>query len=72
MGYSIVTPTHRLTRWMDRADGTTEVAVELYDRRNDPDETRNLAADPASQDIRRQLLRQLAAGWRALPNPAAH
>jgi iduronate 2-sulfatase len=70
MGYSITTPTHRLTRWVDRAEPTRGIAVELYDRRNDPAETRNLAAEPEAGETRERLLKQLAAGWSALPPPS--
>jgi len=46
MGYSLKTPDFRFVQWLDRHTGA-EVAVELYDHRNDPLETRNVAADPA-------------------------
>lgn len=69
MGYSIVTETHRLTRWVDRADPSREIAVELYDHVGDPAETRNVAADPARSNLRSELMRRLAAGWRAVPRP---
>jgi len=64
MGYSMITGTHRVTRWVDRAEPGREVAVELYDHRADPGETRNLAADPVAAGVRRELLAWLAAGWR--------
>ena len=69
MGYSIVTETHRLTRWVDRADPAREIAVELYDHVKDPDETRNVAVDPARSDLKSELMRRLAADWRAVPRP---
>ena len=43
-GETVRTPEWRYTRW---SDGT----VELYDERHDPEETRNLAADPARAAI---------------------
>jgi iduronate 2-sulfatase len=46
MGYSIRTERFRYTEWRDWKSGET-VARELYDHRRDPDETRNLANDPA-------------------------
>lgn len=64
MGYSIVTETHRLTRWVDRAEPTREVAVELYDLQRDPGETINVAANPAHAKTRQELLDQLAARGR--------
>ena len=60
MGYSIVTETHRLTRWVDRASPDQEIAVELYDHRADPHETRNVASDPAHAKERSELLTRLA------------
>ncbi|MDZ4852877.1 MAG: sulfatase [Pirellulaceae bacterium] len=42
MGYSIRSATHRYTEWRDWLAGKT-TDRELYDHRNDPDETRNLA-----------------------------
>lgn len=42
---------------------TPRPAEELYDLRSDPDEVRNLAADPAYADVKRDLATQLAA-WR--------
>jgi arylsulfatase A-like enzyme len=50
MGYSIRDDRWRLTVW--REDGTARVvATELYDERDDPDETRNVAADPRHVDV---------------------
>lgn len=53
----------RTDRWrfIERASGQNE----LYDCHGDPAEDRNLAADPASQPIVRQLQATLKAGWRA-------
>lgn len=44
MGYSIRTANYRYTEWRDWETGKT-IATELYDHRNDPDETRNVAQD---------------------------
>jgi iduronate 2-sulfatase len=40
-------------------------AVELFDHRTDPGETRNVAANPQYKTIKEKLLKQLAAGWKA-------
>jgi iduronate 2-sulfatase len=50
MGYSIRDDRWRFTAW--REDGGSRiVATELYDERDDPDETRNLAADPELKPV---------------------
>lgn len=69
MGYSIVTETHRLTRWVDRAEPGREIALELYDLKRDPGETRNVAADPVYFGIREKLIADLASGWRNQTTP---
>src|SRR5688500_4609820 len=63
MGYSIRTATHRYTEWFDpdrRLRG-----VELYDQVADPNNDRNLAAEPATKALTAELSSQLHAGWRA-------
>jgi iduronate 2-sulfatase len=45
MGYSVRTDRFRYTEWRDWKSGGT-IARELYDHRADPDETRNVVADP--------------------------
>lgn len=54
MGYSLRTERWRYTEW-DRG----KRGVELYDAQADPDELRNLAADPAHRDTIDALRRQL-------------
>ncbi|MHB8901847.1 MAG: sulfatase, partial [Thermoguttaceae bacterium] len=54
-------------RLIEHATGQTE----LYDHQNDPAEDHNLAGDPASQDILRQLRGALEAGWQAAKPPVA-
>ncbi len=44
MGYSMRTDRYRLTRWL-KSD-RSEVAVELYDHENDPQEDENIAGSP--------------------------
>ncbi|MGI9176468.1 MAG: sulfatase [Pirellulales bacterium] len=58
MGYSIRDDRWRLTVW--REDGSARVvATELYDERDDPDETRNVAADPARRAVIERLSQHL-------------
>jgi iduronate 2-sulfatase len=54
MGYSIRDDRWRLTVWRDRADGTI-AARELYDERDDPHETANLAERPEHADVVQRL-----------------
>jgi arylsulfatase A-like enzyme len=63
MGYSMRTDRYRFTRWL-QADGT-EIATELYDHHNDPQENVNTAATPENVSVVEQLRQQLKAGWRA-------
>ena len=51
---TLLTPTHRLSVYDGVAGG------ELYDRQNDPDETRNLWDDPAAHSLRAALHGELA------------
>jgi arylsulfatase A-like enzyme len=58
MGYSVRTAEWRYTEWDGGAQG-----VELYNERDDPEERRNLAADPKFQKRvaeMKQLLRRMA------------
>jgi uncharacterized sulfatase len=63
MGYSIRTEKWRYTEWDNGTHGT-----ELYDEVNDPDEMRNLAADPKHRKTIETLQRQLRS---MTPRPAA-
>jgi iduronate 2-sulfatase len=66
MGRSIRTDRWRCTEWRDPKNQLA--GVELYDERNDPKETVNVAGEPAHQPIVADLARRLKAGWReALP-----
>jgi iduronate 2-sulfatase len=55
---SVRTERYRYTRWPRREQ-------ELYDYDRDPDENRNLAADPAQAGIITEMRKVLEAGWRA-------
>ena len=73
MGYSINTDHYHYIEWYGwdheaKARGELS-AIELYDRDNDPHETKNLADDADLVEVRRELAVQLSNGWRAaLPN----
>jgi len=60
MGYSIRDDRWRLTLWRDRADGTI-VARELYDERDDPHETVNVADRPEHAGVVGRLAAHLPA-----------
>lgn len=71
MAVSMRTDTFRLTRWTDEHDRNDVKFLELYDRRDDPNETRNVAGESAYARIGSDLTEQLEAGWRAaLPRQA--
>ena len=53
-GYSLRSNRWRFTEWRDTSSGHV-VAQELYDHRNDPLETRNVAADSQYDDVVKQL-----------------
>jgi iduronate 2-sulfatase len=54
MGYTIRDARWRLTLWRER-DGSKIVATELYDEKNDPTETVNLADKPEHAEISKNL-----------------
>ena len=62
-GRSIRTDRWRYTEWHDMKGKPT--GVELYDELNDPQETVNLANDPAHAETVKQLTAQLHSGWKA-------
>jgi arylsulfatase A-like enzyme len=55
MGYSLRTERYRYTEWDEGRQG-----VELYDYARDPREERNLAKDPATRRLLRQMKAELA------------
>jgi arylsulfatase A-like enzyme len=64
MGYSMRTDRYRLTRWLNR--NGTEVARELYDHQNDPQENVNVADRPENKAVVEELTKQMQAGWKAV------
>ena len=68
MGYAMRTDRYRLVRWVDVRQPRRAVAVELFDHRADPRETRNLASERA--DVVARLTARLNAGWQAARPPA--
>lgn len=65
MGYSLRNPRYRLVEWTrgfksyQPFDPSKVLDYELYDYEIDPQETRNLANDPAYADIKKELIEQL-------------
>lgn len=55
MGYAIRTERHRLIRWVDTREPARALATELYDHQSDPNETTNIANDPASAALLHEL-----------------
>ena len=49
MGYAMRTDRYRFVKWIAKKDGFTE--YELYDLKDDPNETVNLAVDPANAEL---------------------
>ncbi len=63
MGYTVRTKSNRYVRWLTWPDKQF-AAEELYDHRRDPQETVNVAADPAYRKTLAALRQQLADGWK--------
>ncbi|MBN2577811.1 MAG: sulfatase [Pirellulales bacterium] len=68
MGYSMRTRRWRYNEWIK--GGKEKVAVELYDYKNDPGETVNLAHQPEYQETIERLSAKLHAGRRGALPPA--
>jgi arylsulfatase A-like enzyme len=62
-GRSIRTDRWRYTEWHDLKQ--QPAGTELYDELNDPQETTNLAGDPAHAETLKELAEKLKAGWKA-------
>ena len=62
---AVRTPTHKLIRWKDPARGE-----ELYDLATDSAEAHNLVADPAAQEVLRDLRSRLSAWMQSNEDPA--
>lgn len=67
MGYSLRTSRFRYTEWS--APGSPYKGVELYDYKDDPGETRNIASRPENASLVNGLAGILAEGWRAALPP---
>lgn len=65
MGYSMRTDRYRYTEWRYVLRPEEIAARELYDHHDDAAENRNVADEPARQDLIRSLHQQMAAGWPA-------
>lgn len=61
MGYTMRTETFRYTEWRR---GSDVIEAELYDHRNDPGETVNVARQPGYQEDMKGVRKQMEAGWR--------
>ncbi|MCX6366737.1 MAG: sulfatase-like hydrolase/transferase [Armatimonadetes bacterium] len=68
MGYSARDTRWRLTLWRDRTSGAT-VATELYDEKNDPKESVNVAAKPENAAVIAELTKELDAAYAGLGAP---
>jgi hypothetical protein len=74
MGYSMVTrledgAEYRYTEWpkfvsVGNADWTQLAGRELYNHTADPQENRNVAAEPGCAAVVAELSKQLRTGWR--------
>lgn len=64
MGFSMRTERYRYTEWMSPEDDL--VGRELYDHRQDPGETVNLAVDAEYGVLVERLSKMLHAGWKAV------
>ena len=65
MGYSARDARWRLTLWRDRATNET-IATELYDEKNDPKESVNVARKPENAATIARLTRELEAAYKGI------
>ena len=76
MGYSMVTPRYHYIEWRfwnhTRGIAGDVAAIEIYDRKADPEENTNIANLAENRQIVEQLSGQLKRGWRfSLPPRSA-
>jgi iduronate 2-sulfatase len=71
MAYSVRTQRHRYVEWRDRTQQYQLVHRELYDLGNEPQETRNIAEDPAQARVRAEHETLVAEGYASLRASAA-
>ena len=63
MGYAMKTQDYKLILWKDISNPqAAPIFTELYDHRNDPYETTNIAAQ--APELRKSLVQQFDRGWR--------
>jgi len=60
MGRSVRSERYRYTEW-----GDGQAGAELYDHQTDPHEWRNLASEPAQENVVREMKQLLQSGWRS-------
>lgn len=60
MGRSVRSERYRYTEW-----GDGQAGAELYDHQTDPHEWRNLASEPAQENVLREMKQLLQSGWRS-------
>jgi len=68
MGYAMRTDRYRYVEWYawnkEEKKAGQFLLNELFDHQTDPQENRNIAADPANREIVESLSQQLKKGWR--------
>lgn len=64
MGYSMRTDRYRYTEWQDIETGKV-AERELFDHQTDPDENKNIAADPENRELVERLDHMLRQGYKA-------
>jgi hypothetical protein len=77
MGYAIRTGQYRYGEWYnwnkEENKTGTFICSELFDHNTDPQENKNIAADPANKTVVEELSHQLKKGWRySKPNKSTN
>lgn len=70
-GHSIRTRDYRFTRWQKDEKAFEPIAIELYDLRQSPVEVDNIAYQPGSTELVKELTARLQAGWQTAKPHAA-